>query len=94
MIFKSAHFVELRIDLQSFNVVGCLGRVLQRDLKNTMTTSLFWDSKFPYFVKLIIGYQPAKFETSRLSGSNFTEVGIRHQKHNYDVIMTSFHMHK
>ena len=32
------------------------------------------------------GYQPAKFQLCRLSGSSFTE-GL--QKHNDDVIMTS-----
>ena len=32
-----------------------------------------------------------KFQISRLSGSNFTEVSIKHQKHHYDVIMTLFH---
>ena len=56
-----------------------------------MTSSFqFLDLKFEYFVKLIKGYQPAKVQMSQLSGSDFTEVGLRHQKHNYDVIMTSF----
>ena len=43
--------------------------------------------KFAYFVELTKGYQPAKFQCRRLSGSSFTE-GL--QKHNDDVIMTSF----
>ena len=34
------------------------------------------------------GYHPAKFQFCRLSGSSFTEGS---QKHNDDVIMTSFH---
>ena len=29
-------------------------------------------------MKLIISYQPAKFQILQLSESNFTEVGIRH----------------
>ena len=44
--------------------------------------------KFAYFVEFIKGYQPAKFQCCRLSGSGFTE-GL--QKHDDDVIMTSFH---
>ena len=44
--------------------------------------------KFAYFVDFTEGYQPAKFQCCRLSGSSFTE-GL--QKHNDDVIMTSFH---
>ena len=43
--------------------------------------------KFTYFVELTKGCQPANFQCYRLSGSNFTE-GL--QKHNDDVIMTSF----
>ena len=45
--------------------------------------------KFAYFVELTKGYQPAKFQCCRLSGSSFTE-GL--QKHNDDIIMTSFHI--
>ena len=37
-----------------------------------------------------IGYQLAKFQVAQLSGSNFIEVGIRHEKHHYEVITTSF----
>ena len=44
--------------------------------------------KFAYFVEFSKGYQLAKFQCYRLSGSSFTE-GL--QKHNDDVIMTSFH---
>ena len=44
--------------------------------------------KFVYFVAFANGYQPAKFQFCRLSGSGFTE---ELQKHNDDVIMTSFH---
>ena len=44
--------------------------------------------KFAYFMELTKGYQLAKFQCSRLSGSSFTE-GL--QKHNDDVIMTLFH---
>ena len=43
--------------------------------------------KFAYFVEFTKGYQPTKFQCRRLSGSGFTE-GL--QKHNDDVIMTSF----
>ena len=73
------------ISLQSFNAENSLGKVLQRDYKNTMMTyydiiSNFWDSKFPYFVKLILSYQPAKFQISQLSELNFAEVGIRRPK--------------
>ena len=42
------------------------------------------------FVKLNIGYHPAKFQISWLSGSNFMEVSVRPPKHHYDVIMSSF----
>ena len=41
-------------------------------------------------MKLNIGYHPAKFQISWLSGSNFMEVNVRLPKHHYDVIMTSF----
>ena len=44
--------------------------------------------KFAYFVECTKGYQPAEFQCCRLSGSSFRE-GL--QKHNDDVIMTSFH---
>ena len=44
--------------------------------------------KFAYFVEFTKGYQPAKFQCCRLSGLSFTE-GL--EKHNDDVIMTSFH---
>ena len=43
--------------------------------------------KFAYFVELTKGYQPAKYQCCSLSRSTFTE-GL--QKHNDDVIMTSF----
>ena len=70
------------ISMQSFNPVDCLGQVLQRDYRNTMMMlfHIFWNSKFLYFVKLIISYQPAKFQIPQLSESNFTEVGIRHPR--------------
>ena len=45
--------------------------------------------EFAYFVDLTKDYQPAKFQCCRLSGSSFTE-GL--QKHNDDIIMTSFHI--
>ena len=44
--------------------------------------------KFAYFAEFTKVYQPAKFQFYRLSGSRFLE-GL--QKHNDDVIMTSFH---
>ena len=44
--------------------------------------------EFAYFVEFAKGYQPTMFQCCRLSGSSFTE-GL--QKHNDDVIMTSFH---
>ena len=40
-------------------------------------------------MKLIISYQAAKFQISQSAESNLTEVGVRHPKNNYDVIMTS-----
>ena len=43
--------------------------------------------KFARFVELTKGYQPAKFQSCRLSGSGFTE-GL--QKDDDDLIMTSF----
>ena len=45
--------------------------------------------KFAYFVEVTKGYQIAKFQCCKFSGSSFTE-GL--QKHNYDVIMTSRHI--
>ena len=50
--------------------------------------SLSHQLQFAYFVEFTKGYQPAKFQCCRLSGSSFTE-GL--EKHNDDVIMTSFH---
>ena len=44
--------------------------------------------KFEYFVEFTEGYKPEKFQFCRLSGSRFKE-GL--QKHNDEVIMTSFH---
>ena len=44
--------------------------------------------KFAYLVELTKVYQPAKVQCCRLSESSSTE-GL--QKHNDDVIMTSFH---
>ena len=44
--------------------------------------------KFAYFVEFNKGYQPAKFQFCRLSGSSFTEGS---QKQIDDVMMTSFH---
>ena len=44
--------------------------------------------KFAYFVDFTKGYKAAKFQFCRLSGSSFTEGS---QKHNDDVMMTSFH---
>ena len=42
--------------------------------------------KFAHFVEFTKGYQPAKLQCCRLSGSSFTE-GL--QKHNGDVISLS-----
>ena len=42
-------------------------------------------------MKLIISYQPAKFQIPQLSELNFTEVGIRHLQKHYEVIMMSLH---
>ena len=56
---------------------------------NDDVISYFWDLKFLGSVKLIISYQPAKFQIPQLSESNFTEAGIRHPKkplgRHYDV---------
>ena len=73
------------ISLQRFSSVDCLGQVLQRGHKNTMMTScwrhfILWDSKFQYFVKLVIIYQPTKFQILQLFESNFTEDFIIHPK--------------
>ena len=73
------------ISLKSFNAVDSLGQLSHRRWRHYDIISYFWDSKFPYFVKLVISYQPAKFQIPQLSESNFTEVGIRHPK----TIMTS-----
>ena len=45
--------------------------------------------KSGYFVDLFKGYQPEKFQCSKLSPSRFTE---ELQKHNDEVIMTSVHI--
>ena len=74
------------INLQSFNAVGWLDQVLQRDyIKHNE------DFIMTSFHNFGIGYQPAKFQIPQLSKSNFTEVGIRHPKNHYDLIMTSIH---
>ena len=68
-------------------------------LYKRITTTLWWhhydviswfcDSKFPYFLKLVIRHQPAKFQMPQLSESNCTEVFIGHPKNllwrHYDV---------
>ena len=66
MAFKFAYFVELEwaISLQSFNVVGFLGQVLQVD----------W----------------TKHKDEIIMACHDSHLHIRHQKHHYDVIMTSF----
>ena len=53
-----------------------------------MSFLVTWFSNLHNFAELTKGYQPAKFQLCKLSGSSFTE-GL--QKHNHDVIMTSFH---
>ena len=71
------------ISLQSFSAVGCLDQVLQRDYKkhnNDVIMTSFRDSKFPYFVKLVISYQAGKFQIPQLSESNFAIVFIGHPK--------------
>ena len=45
--------------------------------------------KFAYFVEHTRSYQFAELQCFRFTGSSFTE-GL--QKHNDDVIMTSFHI--
>ena len=99
MVFKFADFVERTKGYQPVKFQCCrlsgssFTEGLQKQNDDVIMTSfhIFWDSKFPYFVKLIISYQPAKFQIPQLSESNFTEVGIRHPKNNYDIIMTSLH---
>ena len=44
--------------------------------------------KFVYFVEFTEGYQPTKFQFCKLPGSSFTKGS---EKHNDDVMMTSFH---
>ena len=53
-----------------------------------MTSLCHMVFKFAYFVEYANGYQLEKSQCCRLSGSSFTE---RLQKHNDDIIMTSFH---
>ena len=48
------------------------------ELENRMM--IFGIRKFPYFVKLVISCQPAKFQISQLSETNFTDVDIEHPK--------------
>ena len=68
--------------------------------KNTMMTSSWCHFKFlgfeiciPHETDYRLYISPPSFKSlkSLLSGSNFSEVSIRHQRHNYDAIMTSFH---
>ena len=40
--------------------------------------SYHWVSKLAYFVEDDIGYQPSKFQCSKVSGSSFTEGGGKH----------------
>ena len=71
------------ISLQSFSAVDCLGQSFTEGLRkqnDDIIMTSFYDSKFPYFVKLFISFQPTKFQIPQLSESNFTEVFIRHQK--------------
>ena len=42
---------------------------------NVIMTSFLLSSKLAYFVEPDIGYQPSKFEYSRMSRSNFMEGG-------------------
>ena len=56
---------------------------------NDDVISYFSVLKFLCFVKMIISYQPDNFQIPELSEQNFTEVGIRHPKNHFDVIMTS-----
>ena len=51
----------------------------------------FWNLKFQHFVKLVMSYQPVKFQISQLSESKFTGISVRHPKNHYDVIMASLH---
>ena len=86
----------MAISLQSFSSVDCLGQIYRgitkrQCLRHDDVISYYWDSKFQYFVKLVISYQPEKFQILQLFESNFTEVFKRHPKYHYDVIMTSFH---
>ena len=47
-----------------------------------------WFSNLNIFVELWIDYQPAKFQRCILSLASF----IDREKHNDDIIMTSFHV--
>ena len=63
MVFKFAYFVEMTKGYQpaKFNAVDCLGRVLQRDNKNTIMTSIHMlGLKISIFCETDISYQPAK----------------------------------
>ena len=45
--------------------------------------------KFVHFVELLMDYQLGKFQFCKLSLTSFID---RFRKHNYDFIMTSFHV--
>ena len=86
MVFKFAYFVELTKGYQpaNFQCCGLFGSRFTDGLLNQnddviMTSFHILEIRnFYIFVKLIISYQPAKFEIPQLSESNLTEIGIRH----------------
>ena len=84
MAFKFAYFVGLTKGYQLVKVQcsRLSGKSFKEGLQkhNDDVISYFSDSKFPYSVKLIISYEPAKFQIPQLSESNFTEIGIRNPK--------------
>ena len=98
MVFKFVYFVELGIGHQAAKFQCCRSsrssftEGLEKHSDDVVMTSFHvvetWGLQSLQF--LLKFYQPAKFQISRLSGSNFMEIGLGHQKHHYYVIMTSF----
>ena len=73
-----------------YNLTGFLDVRIFIVFGNDMIMTSFlvtWSSNLHILWNLPKGYQPAKFQFFKLSGSSFTKGS---QKHNDDVMMTSF----
>ena len=88
MVFKFAYFVELTKGYQSekFQCCRLSGASFTEGLQNPNDDCIMMSFH-------IWGFEISIFcETDyKLSESSFTEVGIKHPKKHYDVIMTSLH---